>query len=226
MEAIERALLEELLERGPDPLILIDREGTVLWANRPACSLSNELSAGQILPIYQDAEFQQAFKHAGKVGDWVIFCAKNGESDLSHGKVRRLRRSGKTAHYAIVFARTPAYRAAFAAARQEIQQQHQQLAEARANSAKDEFLANMSHEIRTPLASIWGFTQLLLARSDLTKNARDQVQKIKNSASALLSIVNDILDFSRLESSKATLSMTTMSPLTLAHDCVSIISGS
>jgi PAS domain S-box-containing protein len=69
-----------------------------------------------------------------------------------------------------------------------------------ANEAKTAFLASMSHEIRTPLNSIIGFTDILLTgRTDLDESVRRQLRLIQISGATLLSIVNDILDFSRIE---------------------------
>lgn len=73
-----------------------------------------------------------------------------------------------------------------------------------ANSTKSEFLAAMSHEIRTPMTGVIGFADLLLD-DDLPKVSRDKVFKIKNSTRALLRILNDILDMSKLEAGKVEL---------------------
>jgi signal transduction histidine kinase/CheY-like chemotaxis protein/HPt (histidine-containing phosphotransfer) domain-containing protein len=67
-----------------------------------------------------------------------------------------------------------------------------------ANAAKSEFLANMSHEIRTPMSAIIGLSHLVL-RSRLPTHQHDLVQKIRDSAQELLRLLNDILDFSRVE---------------------------
>ena len=74
-----------------------------------------------------------------------------------------------------------------------------------ASRAKSEFLANMSHEIRTPMNGVIGFTHLL-GKTELTEKQLDYLGTIQKSANSLLRIVDDILDFSQLESGKLILS--------------------
>lgn len=74
----------------------------------------------------------------------------------------------------------------------------------KASKAKSEFLANMSHEIRTPLNGILGLIQLTLDTS-LNKKQSDFLCKAKSSSNALLSVINDILDYSKIEAGKLTL---------------------
>ncbi len=86
----------------------------------------------------------------------------------------------------------------------EIQNAELDIARKRAVSGsrvKSEFLANMSHEIRTPINGILGFADLL-ARSRLDEDQRDHVRTIRDSANNLLALVNDIIDFSRIEAGK------------------------
>ena len=68
-----------------------------------------------------------------------------------------------------------------------------------ANRAKSTFLANMSHEIRTPLNAILGYAQIVQRNSDLGSDLRNAVNTIENSGKHLLSLINDILDLSRIE---------------------------
>jgi len=78
--------------------------------------------------------------------------------------------------------------------------EHKERAE-KANVAKSEFLANMSHEIRTPLNGIIGLTDFVL-NSDITTTQHDYLSKVQHSSHALLRILNDILDYSKIEAGK------------------------
>ena len=85
------------------------------------------------------------------------------------------------------------------------QEEALQMAEA-ANKAKTEFLFNMSHDIRTPLNAIMGFTNIADRDIKNGKKATEAIGKVRNSTEILLSIINDILDMSRVESGKAKVS--------------------
>jgi signal transduction histidine kinase len=78
-----------------------------------------------------------------------------------------------------------------------------------ANKAKSEFLANMSHELRTPLNAIIGFSEVLKEglAGDLTPRQKDYCGEIFNSGQHLLSLINDILDLSKIEAGKMTLEL-------------------
>jgi PAS domain S-box-containing protein len=71
-----------------------------------------------------------------------------------------------------------------------------------ASRLKSEFLANMSHEIRTPIAGVIGLSELLLDEKGLTAQHRDYAETIQRSAEGLLTVINDVLDFSKVEIGK------------------------
>ena len=94
-----------------------------------------------------------------------------------------------------------------------------------ANRAKSTFLSNMSHDIRTPMNAIIGFTTLAVSNIDDKKRVRDYLGKILSSSNHLLSLINDILDMSRIESGKIHLEETEVSLSDVLHDLKTIISG-
>ena len=93
-----------------------------------------------------------------------------------------------------------------------------------ANLAKSKFLANMSHELRTPLNSIIGFTQLLEDDTALQAKQRKRIKIINRSAEHLLSLINNILDISKIEAGKSTLVTEGFNLYVLLSDITSMFS--
>jgi signal transduction histidine kinase len=94
-----------------------------------------------------------------------------------------------------------------------------------ATAAKASFVANMSHEIRTPLNSIIGFSDLLLDDESLKPTQKRYLELVKNAGEALLTVVDDILDFSKLDAGKLELANEAFSLDALVSSTVSIVDG-
>ena len=94
-----------------------------------------------------------------------------------------------------------------------------------ANKAKSMFLSNMSHDIRTPMNAIIGFATLAVSNINNQEKVRDYLSKILSSSKHLLSLINDVLDMSRIESGKIHLEETEVSLPEVLHDLKTIVSG-
>ena len=120
-------------------------------------------------------------------------------------------------------------------ARRELESKNNELAESQkalsdalmvaehANRAKTTFLNNMSHDIRTPMNAIVGFTALAASHVDNKEQVQDYLGKISVSSQHLLSLINDVLDMSRIESGKVTIEETEVHLPDVIHDLRTII---
>lgn len=94
-----------------------------------------------------------------------------------------------------------------------------------ANRAKSTFLSNMSHDIRTPMNAIIGFTTLAISNIDDKDRVKDYLAKALTSSNHLLSLINDVLDMSRIESGKIHLEEVEVNLSDVLHDLKTIVSG-
>lgn len=92
-----------------------------------------------------------------------------------------------------------------------------------ANHAKSDFLSNMSHDIRTPMNAIIGMTSIGLTHIDEKPRVQDCLMKIKTASAHLMSLVNDVLDMSRIDSGRLTLNEEVFSLPDLVHDIAVIL---
>lgn len=101
---------------------------------------------------------------------------------------------------------------------------HRALDDAKAAlKAKSDFLANMTHELRTPLTAVVGFANLMKGADDLNPRHARQMEIICDASENLLSVVNDVLDFSRLEAGAVELDAHPFDPLVMARSTVALL---
>ncbi len=93
----------------------------------------------------------------------------------------------------------------------------------RANESKMRFLANMSHEIRTPMNAICGMAELTLRNNSLPDDVRENTESIQNAGKVLISVVNDILDYSKMESGNLEIIPVTYSFSKLINDVLNMM---
>lgn len=94
-----------------------------------------------------------------------------------------------------------------------------------ASQAKTEFLSNMSHDIRTPINGIMGMTELALRQADNPYKTVDCLNKINGATKHLMSLVNDILDMSRIERGKIEITNSNLNLIEVVEECISIVCG-
>ena len=156
--------------------------------------------------------------HEQKEWDFEYIHLKTGEKRWFHNIAMGSEVNGKKKYILVMSDRTSDWK------------MNQALSEAvraaeTANKAKSTFLSNMSHDIRTPMNAIIGFTTLAVSNIDDKKRVQDYLGKILSSSNHLLSLINDILDMSRIESGKIHLEETEVSLSEVLHDLKTIISG-
>ncbi len=174
---------------------------------------------GKLHMADQEKNYLEEIKvHEQREGDFEYVHLKTGEKRWFHNIAMGSEVNGKKKYILVMSDRTADWK------------MNQALSEAvraaeTANRAKSTFLSNMSHDIRTPMNAIIGFTTLAVSNIDDKKRVRDYLGKIISSSNHLLSLINDILDMSRIESGKIHLEETQVSLADVLHDLKTIISG-
>jgi PAS domain S-box-containing protein len=182
---------EELLGRNiHDVIHHTSREGTA--NSREECSMQRELQGGKKFHVAEEL----LWRSNGTSFDAELWC---------HPLFEDGERRGAVVTFVDITERKKA---------QQALRQAKEDAEA-ANRAKSDFLANMSHEIRTPMNGILGMTTLAL-ETNLDAEQRDYLSMVKSSGESLLTLLNDILDLSKIEAGKLDLEIADMS----VEDCI------
>jgi two-component system cell cycle sensor histidine kinase PleC len=236
--------LRDAIESVSEAFVLWDRHGRLLMCNRAYATVF--ALDPRLLKVGAKREGVERF---AQLAVKQSYPTRNGDTDMSEAELRDGRwiqiseRSTAEGGMVITAADITAVKQkeeALQRAVESLEASQDQLAElARnyemekiraesANKAKSEFLANMSHELRTPLNAINGFSEIMTAElfgplGD--KRYKEYVQDILGSGQHLLSVINDILDMSKIEAGKMTLRFEMLDLHDVAEDAVRLVRG-
>ena len=204
-----------LIESNIDALIATDPRGIITDVNKQMEALTgctrDELIGAPFKDYFTDPERAEAgIKRVlgeGKLTDYELTArARDGkETVVSYNATTFHDRDRKL-------------QGVFASARDVTERKRYEQSLQQANRAKSVFLANMSHEIRTPMNAILGFSQLMLRDQDLTPQQCQYLGTINRSGEHLLALINDILEMSKIEAGRTTLSLSTFDLSVLLKD--------
>jgi len=204
---------DAIINQTDDGFVTIDDEGMINMVNPAVCSLFGYTEmelVGQpvsiLLPEDERSQHDHYLAHSALHAPKVIHRTRALQGRRKDGSLFPIELNVSPMQFG--------HRKYFIGVIRDISERHQYQQELinamrqaeQANRAKSEFLAKMSHELRTPLNAIIGFSQLLKLE-DLQADQRESVNMIESSGSHLLSLINDVLDLSRIESGHMTISV-------------------
>ena len=223
--------IDTLMDTIPCPLYYKDIHGRYLGGNQAFSDFIGfassafigksafDVASPELASVYEDHD-QQLLKNTGSGScEYQLLRADGSLRDVIFNKATFLDGSGRVA--GIVGAITDITGLKQEAAdlrRSQAELEHARLQAEAASQAKSAFLTNMSHEIRTPMNAIIGLGQLALL-TDLNGKQRDYLEKIESASESLLHLMNDLLDFAKVEAGKLTLEIISFS----LNSCLSTV---
>jgi PAS domain S-box-containing protein len=223
-------------------VIITDAEGTILWVNDAFCAIY-EFARDEVIGKnprilksgkHDDSVYRDLWQQLKTAGYWrgeLWNKRKSGEIFPEEISIRALRGfDGQTRRYISIFSditerkRTEEELRKYREHLEDlVWQRTEELTVARdmaeaANRSKSIFLANMSHELRTPLNAVIGFSQLMDKDSTLSERQQRNIEVINRSGNHLLTLINDVLELSKIESGKLQLTLEEASPAELLRE--------
>ncbi|MDQ5979462.1 MAG: hypothetical protein QG602_2436, partial [Verrucomicrobiota bacterium] len=227
----EARKLSLVASRTDNAVIIADAQGLIEWTNESFVRLTGRASAAVLRQPFLDHVVSAADDPAAR--DRIAAAIAAGESVATD--TVQLAADGRRLHVRVEiqaalsedgFVENLIAIVSDISARVETEQQLRRAKEDAdaASRAKSDFLASMSHEIRTPMNGVIGMTSLLL-ETDLSPEQRDYVSTIRTSSDSLLTIISDILDFSRIESGRLELEQQPFELAQCLEEAVDIFAG-
>ncbi|GAB3845931.1 hypothetical protein GCM10028822_05180 [Hymenobacter terrigena] len=205
--ANQQALLEQVIATNPNPMCLQDATGTYLLANEAYAEL-RRLSVTELLGrVAPDEELTQDLHllESGITASYeALHAGRDGQAVWYHTTKKPFARPDGTRYLLTIAADTTDLNRALVAAEDSVR-------------AKEVFLANMSHEIRTPMNGIVGLSRLLRKQAS-TPEQGEYLDLILSNAENLLLVINDILDFAKIESGKVDLEIIPFDVAATVHE--------